>query len=304
MKRNTWMALFQREWLQHRWAWALMAGLPLALGLLLVSFGSIELDDDEAAQALPLAMTVGSMAITMISYLTLAVLAAVVLLAGLARRDHADRSVEFWLSLPTGHTGAWAVPLITHGVLVPMLALPLGALAGAMFAPVLVARTEGLQAWTQLPWSQLLPATLAVVGRIMAGVPLAAIWLAPVALLMVLLTAWLGRWGLVVLAGGFGIATAVLDRLWNTPWPAQALQHLLENAAVSLLHATSQPNKQPFSASDPIDAMAQVPGLLLPDFFHSLALLAQPSLLPVLAMSAACLAGLVWWRRGGAGTHG
>jgi hypothetical protein len=29
---------------------------------------------------------------------------------GLARRDHADRSIEFWLSLPVGHTRAWPPP--------------------------------------------------------------------------------------------------------------------------------------------------------------------------------------------------
>ena len=37
-------------------------------------------------------------------------LASAVILAGVARRDHADRSIEFWLSLPVGHGASLAAP--------------------------------------------------------------------------------------------------------------------------------------------------------------------------------------------------
>jgi ABC-2 type transport system permease protein len=301
---SPWLALFQREWLQHRKGWALLAGVPFLLGLLLVSIGTVQVGADEATPMLPLAATVVAMSATMAIYVTLSVLTGIILLAGLARRDHGDRSVEFWLSLPTQHSAAWAVPLLTHAVLVPMAAAPLGALAGAALAPVLVSRIDTWQAWQQLPWAQLLPAAVAVVLRVMAGIPLALLWLSPVVMLMVALTAWMGRWGLLVLLGGFGIATAVLDKLWGTPWPAEALATLFENAGLSIMYAAKQPSDPPFSASNPIEAIGQVPGLLLKDFGQSLALLTEPALVPALLTAAACFGVVVFWRRRGAGTMG
>ncbi|MCE2659433.1 MAG: hypothetical protein LW854_14525 [Rubrivivax sp.] len=299
---SPWLALFQREWLQHRKGWALLAGLPFVLGLLLVSFGTVQLDADEQTPMLLLALTAAAMSATMAIYLTLSVLTAGILLAGLARRDHGDRSVEFWLSLPTQHSAAWAVPLLTHAVLVPMAAVPIGALAGAALSTVLVSRVDGWQAWLQLPWAQLLPAAASVVARVMAGIPLALLWLAPVVMLMVALTAWMGRWGLLVLVGGFGIATAVLDKLWGTPWPAEALATLFENAGLSILYASKEPEAHPFTASNPIEALGQVPGLVVKDYGQALSLLTEPALVPALLTAAACFAVVVFWRRRGAGT--
>ena len=194
MTFSTWPALFKREWIQHRFAWGLMALVPLALGLLLVGFGQISIGDKGEPQNLPLALTMGSFAGTTAVYGLLAMAAAVVMLAGLARRDHVDRSVEFWLSLPAGHAQAWTAPLLTHLVLVPVAAIVFGALAGGVLSMVLVGRTSGLAAWWALPWSALLPGVAAVAGRLSVGMALAAIWLSPIVLLMVLLTAWLGRW--------------------------------------------------------------------------------------------------------------
>ena len=42
--------LMRREWLQHRFAWALMLLVPLALALLPLVFGSLELDGLEQAR--------------------------------------------------------------------------------------------------------------------------------------------------------------------------------------------------------------------------------------------------------------
>jgi ABC-2 type transport system permease protein len=38
---------------------------------------------------------------------------------GSPRRDHGDRSIEFWLSLPSGHGESLAAPMLVHLLLVP-----------------------------------------------------------------------------------------------------------------------------------------------------------------------------------------
>ena len=47
--------LMQREWLQHRTGWLMMAGIPLGLSLLLLSFGQIQIGQEAqaAGAALP-----------------------------------------------------------------------------------------------------------------------------------------------------------------------------------------------------------------------------------------------------------
>ena len=178
--------LMQREWLQHRFAWALLALVPLALALVLVSFGQIEFDDGEADRigtALPAVMTLVAVAVCTVSAFVVFWVTSVIIATGLARRDHGDRSIEFWLSLPVGHVPSLAVPMLVHLVLVPAAALALGLLAGHGLAMVLVARFAGLSAWFGLPWADLFAATLALGLRLLAGLPLATLWLAPVILM-------------------------------------------------------------------------------------------------------------------------
>lgn len=297
---NTLKTLLQREWLQHRFGWMLLALLPTGLGLLAMSFGQVQIDeppDDPRAQA---AVAMVAPMAAMGVHLLIVGVTSLIIVAGLARRDHADRSVEFWLSMPTAHAPSFAVPLLTHLVLVPLAALAVGLLSGLAVSLVLVARFVGVADWFALPWGLLLPAALALLARLALGVVLAVVWLSPLILAGVLLTAWLRRWGLVILAVGIGVGSGLMDRLFGQPLPWLLLTGLTERAGRSLINAGGQgmtvDNVEQLDA-----AIGLVPAWAAADAAAALAMLASPWLAGALVVSALCFWGLVRWRRAGAG---
>jgi ABC-2 type transport system permease protein len=295
--------LIRREWLQHRFGWTLMAGLPLGLGLLLVAFGQVQVDSEEIEQAgaaLPTMLALASIAASALLLFGIAWLTSVILVTGLSRRDHADRSVEFWLSLPVGHVPSLAVPLGVHLILVPAAALLAGLLGGLAVSFVLVGRVAGVGAWFALPWGLLLPAALAVLARLALGVLLAVVWLSPIILAGVLLTAWFRRWGLVILAVGVGLGSGLMDRLLGQPLPWLLLSGLAERAGRSLVNAGAH-HLTADSATEVEQAVGLVPSWAAADAAAALSLLASPWLAGALAVSALCFWGLLRWRRAGAG---
>ena len=182
---DTFLTLIRREWMQHRFGWMLLVTVPLALALLGLVVGQIEFDSETAEKVGPAFPTLlGMIAMTAGTVVTFTILGAtsLLLLTGLARRDHADRSVEFWLSLPTSHTASLAAPLVTHLLLVPAAALVVGLVGGWVISGALVTRLTGFGSWLALPWADLLLAGIALVLRIMAGLPLAVLWAAPLLL--------------------------------------------------------------------------------------------------------------------------
>jgi hypothetical protein len=160
--------------------------------------------------------------------------------SGLARRDHSDRSVEFWLSLPTGHAESYAAPLLVHLLLAPAAALLVGLAGGYAMSLLVVSRFLSLSEWLSLPWGHILAATVALAGRVLAGLPLATLWLSPLILLAVLCNALFKRWGLPVLAVGLGLGGVVLKYVFGQPLLSQALARLGNEAATALLGASQQ----------------------------------------------------------------
>jgi hypothetical protein len=293
--------LMQREWLQHRFAWALLALVPLALALVLVSFGQIEFDDGEADRigtALPAVMTLVAVAVCTVSAFVVFWVTSVIIATGLARRDHADRSIEFWLSLPVGHVPSLAVPMLVHLVLVPAAALALGLLAGHGLAMVLVARFAGLSAWFGLPWADLFAATLALGLRLLAGLPLATLWLAPVILMAMLARAWIGRWGLPVLGLVLGLGGLLADRALGQPLLLPWLGHLIHQA-VQAMAGAGEVSFTARGADEALAALRGLPGLALQDLGAALGALLSPAMAVGLVVSAVCFALLVDWRQRG-----
>ena len=293
--------LMQREWLQHRFAWALLALVPLALALVLVSFGQIEFDDGEADRigtALPAVMTLVAVAVCTVSAFVVFWVTSVIIATGLARRDHGDRSIEFWLSLPVGHVPSLAVPMLVHLVLVPAAALALGLLAGHGLAMVLVARFAGLSAWFGLPWADLFAATLALGLRLLAGLPLATLWLAPVILMAMLARAWIGRWGLPVLGLVLGLGGLLADRALGQPLLLPWLGHLMQQA-VQAMAGAGEVSFTARGADEALAALRGLPGLALQDLGAALGALLSPAMAVGLAVSAVCFALLVDWRQRG-----
>ncbi len=298
---NSFLPLVQREWLQHRFGWALLALVPLALALVLVSFGQVEFDDDTRANmgdALPAIIALGSVGGSVALVFLIMWVTSVFITTGLARRDHGDRSVEFWLSLPVGHVPSLAVPMLVHLILVPAAALATGLLGGYAISLVLVSRAAGLSAWFALPWGDVVPASLALTLRLLAGLPLATLWLAPIILLAVLAKAWVGRWGLPVLGLALGLGSLLLDRALGQavflPWLGDVFGH-----AAQAMAGASGGGFAAHNAGEAFDALRAVPAWALSDLGAALRALLSPTFAIGLALAAACFALLVDWRRRG-----
>lgn len=297
------LPLMRREWLQHRFAWAMLMLVPLALAVLPLTFGSIELDADMAKRT-------GSDLATMLGSISIVLSAAVIFLlvwvtslfiiTSLPRRDHADRSVEFWLSLPTGHSESFAAPLLVHLLLVPAVAMAAGLLGGYAVSLLLVTRLVGFGEWLALPWNSLLPGTLAVAARVVAGLPLATLWLSPLILLAMLCNALFKRWGLPVLLVGVSLTSVLLDYVFRQPLMSETIGRLGRNAGLALAGAGGQG----LTINDempPVQALEGMAGWAWHDLLAAFREVASPLFLGVLLVSAGLFMALVWWRQRGAG---
>ena len=302
---NNLIPLMRREWLQHRFAWALLMLLPLALAVLPLAFGQIEIDG-------PMANHTGADLATLLGMISIVLSAAVIFLlvwvtslfitSSLPRRDHGDRSVEFWISLPTGHAESLAAPLLVHLVLVPAAALLVGLVGGYGISLLLVSRFVGIGEWFALPWGTMLAATLALAARVIVGLPLATLWLAPLILLAMLANAWFRRWGLPVLVVGLSLASALLKGVFGQPMLALLLGALGRNAGLALAGAGGES----LSISDktlPAQALQGLPAWAWHDLVAALREAASPLFLGVLVVSAALFMALVVWRQRGASSN-
>jgi hypothetical protein len=298
--------LMQREWLQHRLAWALLVLIPLGLAALPLVVGQIDLSGDMARHSgSELAALLGTIAIiaTTAVIFMLVWITSVFITSSLARRDHADRSVEFWLSLPTGHSESLLAPLLVHLVLVPAAALVAGLLGGLLLSALTVTRFVGIGDWFALPWGSILSGMLALVARVAAGLPLATLWLMPLILLAIVANALFRRWGLPVLAVALGLGSVVLEKLFGQPLLGQTLAYLGQNAGLSLAGASGQ-GVSINENTPPAEALAGMPAWALHDFGAALQAAASPEFGAALLATAGLFAVLVLWRQRGAGHAG
>lgn len=290
-----------REWLQHRFGWSLLLLLPLTLALLAASMVTIQFDADTVAEMgrdLPTMVAILALVGATLGSFVIVWLVSLFIASGIARRDHADRSVEFWLSLPISHGSSMAVPLGVHLLLAPAAALFIGLVCGLLLSLVLVTRMVGFGVWLDLPWALLLPAALSVMGRLLVGLPLATLWLLPLLLALVLARAWIGRWGAPVMLLALGLSMPALERL-GLPQLPQAISQLLHQA----LQALSQTPGKGFevhSGSDVLAALGTAPMLALRGAGMALQDLATPLFVLSLLVSAGLFALLLQWRQRGA----
>lgn len=290
--------LMQREWMQHRFGWSLLALVPLGLAMLLLSFGEIELDDgaDAAGAALPALVAMVTMAASTLIVFAILWVTSLILVSGLPRRDHADRSNEFWLSLPTGHATSLAAPLLMHLIVVPAAALVIGLAGGWLLSMVTVTRVTALSEWFGLPWGTLIVAMLSGLIRVLIGLPLATLWLLPVILLVMLMTAWFRRWGLVLLVVGYGLARLVLEQGYGITLLGDTVATVFSNAGRALVAS----GHYQFSVTGPQSVtalLAGVPGWVAGDLANAVRNLLSPVMAAGLLLSAACFVLLMQWRR-------
>jgi len=301
---NKLLPLLRREWLQYRFGWALMVAVPLAITLLLLAFGEIQIGADDAARVsdkMPALLAVASMAGSAAVLFIIASFSSIIIVAGMARRDHSDRSIEFWLSLPATHSASLAAPLIVHLLLVPAAALLAGMAGGVLVSMVLLTRVVGFAEWFTLPWFDLMPAVLALAARLLAGLPLAILWLSPLIMLVVLLSAWFRSWSWVILGVGIGVGSQLLNRVFGQPLLSDVTLGLLMQARSALVHGGESLALQSTAGGE---ALGQVPTWALHDLGLALRELPSPLLAGGLLFAAGCFYLLVLWRERGAGAAG
>ena len=283
--------LLLREWMQHHRGWLALMLVPPLLMLLVLPFGSVEFGAGELAPLPALGLMLAAMVVVPAVVLGITVVALLIQTPGLARRDRQDRSIEFWLSLPTSHTASVAAPVLMHLVLVPLLALVIGAAFSYAIGAMLVWKGFGAAATLGLPWGPLSGVGLAGLARALLGVLLACFWLMPLLLATMAASAWLKRWGTPVLV----LALAFGHKLLGIPVIGDTLAGLLTNARSALAHGRPP---RPTGGAEMAQAwLRDAPRWLFDDALMALRDLGQPLFLFALAASAACFALLVLRRR-------
>lgn len=212
--------LLLREWLQYKRAWLGLVLVPILVLLALVPFSQVDGIDVPSPE--PVALIAGLLTVALV--LTLAMAVSGYQLLGLARRDQQDRSIEFWSSLPGSHAASLGAPIVAHGVLMPAVAVLLGVAGGVVVGSAMAFKEFGLSALQQTQWAALFQATLWLSLRLVIGVVLASLWIAPIALALMAASAWLRRWGAPLLVIGVG----AFLKIYKDEPVAQTLKHLLK----------------------------------------------------------------------------
>ena len=287
MNTTTFKTLLLREWMQHRLGWLLLGGVPLAIMVPLMSFGTIHFGDEGQLPSPGLvALIVGA---GYVYFLMLLAAGAVTIQApGLARRDRQDRSIEFWLSLPVGHTASVGATVLMHLLLLPLLALGMAA-AGAVIAGLIaVVRVHGAGGLLQVPWGTVMVVGAAALARMALGVVLGVLWMSPLLLGAMAASAWLKRWGVPLVAAVLGVGGLVLDKVYDQRFVFETIGGLFQHFAAAVT-----PQGADMSMNTPLGVLT---GWLWGDTLRVLGDLGNPLFFGAIATAAACFALLVYRR--------
>ncbi|HYE70443.1 MAG TPA: hypothetical protein VD932_02845 [Aquabacterium sp.] len=302
-------ALLQREWMQHQRGWWILMATPVVVLLLVAIFGDVEItldaEDDTSVVRTPAAvlLAMGSLGGLAICNLALAWFSSLVQSPGLARRDLQDRSIEFWLSLPIGHAQSLGATLLTHLLLLPWLALLVGAAGGLLVSLAVVTKAWGLAAWFTLPWGALVAGLAAMLLRLAIGLVLATLWAAPLLLVVMAASAWLKRWGLPVVVAVVAATGFVLDRFFDWPIVAETLEIIMRSAGRAFIGADRDGPPHLAHVADAEGAtqiLRALPSWAVEDLGQALQTMLSPVFVVGLAVAAAGFALLVLRRSRGA----
>ena len=202
--------LLLREWLQNRWTWAVVVCTLPVLMLVVMPFGDVKMVPNT-----PVQLVAGVVIALSAVVAVLAAWATVLFMApGLARRDSQDRSIEFWLSLPSTHPEHVGAQYVSHALLFPLGALAAGVGFGLVLMPIILLKWQGMAALTAVDWPALLAWLGGAAASAVLSLLLAALWLSPVVMVLMATSAWVKRLALPLLA----IAATALAN-WPTTAP-------------------------------------------------------------------------------------
>lgn len=287
--------LLQREWMQHHRGWLIaMLVLPL-IALLALPFGSVQIGE---ARDLPPTESVGAiMAVTMLSVWGITLLMTGFSLPGLARRDHQDRSIEFWLSLPASHSESLIATLFMHTIFVLVLALGVGLLVGVLMALAITLKLGGFVIWTQVAWYQLALPALAVLARLVLGTVLFTLWMAPIFLVFMVAAAWLKRWGVPAVITAVVALGVTLHKVYLNPIVWQLLAEQLKGAGSALFDAMHMIGNEEASVQIEMRGVGDVLSWAGRDAAEALAQTASPHFVLGLLLAGVCFGLLILHRR-------
>ena len=292
---NRFVTLMKREWLQHRIGWLVLMVLPtlitLGLGLLDGNGMHVQVDGDGtnlpplAQLPIPL-QTLGWVAATSVLAFVLAMLSVLSQMAGVARRDVQDRSVEFWRSLPVGDGQAVGATLLMLLLVLPGLTIVAGAVGAILVGALSISLHHGFSAWLLQPWWIVAPGMVLFVLRSLLGLLLAMAWLSPLILLTMAASAWLKRWAIPVVVASTVAGVQLADRYLPVPIFQPVLKRLSTEALEAVI---SSHTLRGMHFESPAEMAAALPGLsagLLADAGHVLASTATPAFAAALAGAA------------------
>jgi ABC-2 type transport system permease protein len=286
---QTFKTLLLREWMQHRLGWLLLGGIPLALMIPLMIFGTVQFGD----AVLPGPGLVALIIAAGYTYflLTLAGSAVAFLAPGLARRDVQDRSIEFWTSLPTSHTASVGATVLLNVLLMPLLVLGMAAVGAMIAGLIAVVRVHGASGLAEMPWGAVAAVGFAGLVRLALGIVLGVLWLSPLLLGAMAASAWLKRWGVPLLAAVLGLGGLLLDKAYDMPFVFNTLGALFQHFARAF-----GPHEVQMSGSTPLSDIA---AWVWSDAAGAVRDLANPMFPAALAVAAACFALIVYRRARG-----
>ncbi|MFO1340890.1 MAG: hypothetical protein U1F53_22165 [Burkholderiaceae bacterium] len=287
MNTTVFKTLLLREWMQHRLGWLLLGGVPLAIMLPLMSFGTVQVGGDGGIPSPGMvALMIGAGYVYFLLVLAGGVVA--IQAPGLARRDRQDRSIEFWLSLPTSHTASVGATVLMHLLLLPLLALGMAAVGAVLAGLIAVVRVHGAGGLMQMPWGTVMVVAVVALARLALGVVLGVLWLSPLLLGAMAASAWLKRWGVPLVAAVLGVGGLLLDKLYDMPFVFETIGNLFQRFAAAVT-----PRDANISLGTPLDAL---PAWLWGDALRALGELGSPLFFGAIATAAACFALLVYRR--------
>lgn len=189
--------LVRREFWEHRVLW--LAPLTVAILLVLCAFPAhVETDvlRDGNANLTPedmrrVVFAVSQWALTLPQYLVMVIVLTFYLLDCLFA-ERKDRSILFWKSLPVSDGATVISKLLVALIVVPLGVFALALVTGLLFTAVWYARV----AMGQIPTTYALWDTVVwfkVQGFMLLGILVAALWYAPLAAYLMLVSAWARR---------------------------------------------------------------------------------------------------------------
>ena len=299
MNLQRFKTLLLREWMQHRLGWLLVMFVPPLLVMLLLPFGQVAPGDDlrpdfptHGANFLAF----GTLCATAVAMFGITWAINTFQLPGLARRDQQDRSIEFWMSLPSTHAESIGATLLMHALLVPMAALAAGSAVGLLMAAGLLTKLLNIGAIVQVDWALVLGMAAVALARFLIGIVLMSLWLAPLLLALMAASAWLKRLGVPVLVAATLIGGNLLKHFYETSIVFDLLTAQLNGASFALLRLDSASGApEPEHLMD--HGVAGFAQFMLENLGQALSQLASAQFIGGLLVAAACF-WLLMLRRG------